>query len=208
MLRLEGPRPGRAAEMGWMPTSARPSPTGGIDTPGGANASASSTSKFSASSSCIRSSASSSASVGMLGMRSRPEGPAPPAKPDIAPAVRRDVNGPRCLLVPEPPLCWMGKKGRSAMSAQPRGVRAKRRGYALTTNFTLDSSSLGVAHRMRSAGFGSGGHSRFSERKRRHPRGGSPGASRALGSAGTATVAEGFITFHSSDKVASRHPRS
>ena len=81
------------------------------------------------------------------------------------------------------------------MSAQPRGVRAKRRGYALTTNFTLDSSSLGVAHRVRSAGFGSGGHSRFSERKRRHPRGGSPGASRALGSAGTATVAEGFITF-------------
>ena len=128
-------------------------------------------------------------------MRSRPEGPAPPAKPDIAPAVRRDVNGPRCLLVPEPPLCWMGKKGRSAMSAQPRGVRAKRRGYALTTNFTLDSSSLGVAHRMRSAGFGSGGHSRFSERKRRHPRGDSPGASRALGSAGTATSPRGSSLF-------------
>jgi len=81
------------------------------------------------------------------------------------------------------------------MSAQSGGVRAKRRGLH---EFHVRLEYPRVAHRIAPhavCGVRIGRHARFSGRKWRHPRGGSPGASRALGSAGTAAVAEGFDFF-------------
>ena len=84
------------------------------------------------------------------------------------------------------------------MSAQSGGCSREKTRVSGCTNFTSGSSTPGVAHRIAPhavCGVRIGRHARFSGRKWRHPRGGSPGASRALGSAGTATVAEGFDFF-------------